>query len=265
MPPPYAAYSQLLSPSSPSHAVAARLTSSVGSSPYPSSRGTLQSHLVTARDDTLQVWEVRAGADASSKLWHLKTKTFFGAITGLHATKTIESETDTRDRILLSFKDAKISLLEWNEQGANFETISIHTYERTSQLVGFIVVVTIVDSLTFAAHFIPPITFSSSGPRRSLVACLLIFAQFSRSTQRTAAQRYFCLRMLWLSSLLHYPRISTCWMNMNMTISMETPLLAILSRAHPPQTAARRDDYRILHHSFYRSVRLTRTFATSET
>ncbi|CAO1623055.1 unnamed protein product [Parajaminaea phylloscopi] len=136
MAPPYAAYSQILPPTSPSHAVTARLTAGCSSASYPASRGTLQSHLVTARDDTIQVWEVRSRPGEEPKLWHLRTKTFFGSITGLHATRTIESESDARDRILLSFKDAKIALLEWNELCGDFETISIHTYERTSQLSG---------------------------------------------------------------------------------------------------------------------------------
>lgn len=135
MPLPYASYSQILSPSSPSHAVTARLTRSTTSSSYPSSRGVLHSHLVTARDDTLQVWEVRVGQDGTSRLWHLKSTTFFGSITGLQATRTIESDKDGLDRILLSFKDAKIALLEWSELDATFETVSIHTYERTTQMV----------------------------------------------------------------------------------------------------------------------------------
>lgn len=134
-----AAYNQTLPALSPAHSVACHLTSpDASSSSYPTSRGQLLSHLVTARDDTIQVWEVRSdsSADASQpRLWHVKTKDFFGSISGLAATQTIESETDGKDRLVVSFRDAKIALLEWDEVGRDFATISIHTYERVAQLV----------------------------------------------------------------------------------------------------------------------------------
>lgn len=131
MPSPNAAYTQILPPTSPSHAVACHLTPpSASSTSYPTSRGRLESHLVTARHDTIQIWEVRE----NGRLFLLKTKTFFGIITGLQATRTIESETDGCSRILISFRDAKLALLEWNNVDVDFETISIHTYERASQL-----------------------------------------------------------------------------------------------------------------------------------
>lgn len=79
---------------------------------------------------------MRASKEGSGqpKLWHLRTKTLFGAVTGLQTTKTIESEADSKDRLLVSFRDAKIALLEWDEHSQDLATVSVHTYERASQL-----------------------------------------------------------------------------------------------------------------------------------
>ncbi|PWN19786.1 hypothetical protein BCV69DRAFT_283888 [Microstroma glucosiphilum] len=133
----YASFDQILPATSPSHAVSCQLARpSSSSASYPTSRGVVLSHLVTARDETLQVWEVRASKEGLGrpKLWHVRTKTLFGSITGLQRTKTIESEADSKDRLLVSFRDAKIALLEWDEASQDLATVSVHTYERASQL-----------------------------------------------------------------------------------------------------------------------------------
>ncbi|CAO1622283.1 unnamed protein product [Sympodiomycopsis kandeliae] len=157
MPGSYASFQQQLPPTAPSHSTACHLTNpSASSTSYPSTRGTLLSHLVTARDDTIQIWEVRsppvvpeayrasntASTSSSSsspqstpRLHHLKTKTLFGITTGVQATRTIDSDTDGKDRLLVSFKDAKIALLEWDELSQDLATLSIHTYERSPQLM----------------------------------------------------------------------------------------------------------------------------------
>lgn len=179
MPSSYAAFEQRLPPTAPSHSVACHLTSPTSSSTsYPSSRGVLLSHLVTARDDTIRVWEVRSPADAgaSPQLHHIHTKTLFGTTTGLQATKTIESDSDGKDRLIVSFKDAKIALLEWDQVSQSLATISIHTYERASQLVsdGRLAALMAAPRLTDRSHASPTAFHSTSDP-------------FSHSTHRTAA------------------------------------------------------------------------------
>jgi cleavage and polyadenylation specificity factor subunit 1 len=42
---------------------------------------------------------------------------------------------DKLDRLLVSFKDAKIALMEWSDTVHDLVTVSIHTYERAPQLV----------------------------------------------------------------------------------------------------------------------------------
>ncbi len=49
--------------------------------------------------------------------------------------QTLASDEDGRDRLLVSFKDAKLALLEWNDATDDLETVSIHTYERAPQLL----------------------------------------------------------------------------------------------------------------------------------
>jgi cleavage and polyadenylation specificity factor subunit 1 len=75
-----------------------------------------------------------------------------GIVTGLERVKVLSSFEDGLDRLVVSFKDAKvgdhsyarflyltplqqIALLEWSESVHDLITVSIHTYERAPQLV----------------------------------------------------------------------------------------------------------------------------------
>jgi cleavage and polyadenylation specificity factor subunit 1 len=75
-----------------------------------------------------------------------------GIVTGLQGVKIMASAEDGLDRLVISFKDAKvrnlcfkrnhmlihileIALLEWSESIQDLVTVSIHTYERAPQLV----------------------------------------------------------------------------------------------------------------------------------
>ncbi|KIY51579.1 hypothetical protein FISHEDRAFT_56503 [Fistulina hepatica ATCC 64428] len=60
-----------------------------------------------------------------------------GIITGLEAVKIISSLEDKLERLLVSFRDAKIALLEWSDATQDLVTVSIHTYERAIQLISF--------------------------------------------------------------------------------------------------------------------------------
>ncbi|KAL4078098.1 CPSF A subunit region-domain-containing protein [Scleroderma yunnanense] len=57
-----------------------------------------------------------------------------GTITGMEKVRTISSNEDQLDRLVISFKDAKIALLEWSDSVHDLLTVSIHTYERAPQL-----------------------------------------------------------------------------------------------------------------------------------
>ncbi|KAL6299343.1 CPSF A subunit region-domain-containing protein [Sparassis latifolia] len=58
-----------------------------------------------------------------------------GVVTGIEGVRVVTSIEDKLDRLLVSFKDAKIALLEWSEAVHDLITVSIHTYERAPQLM----------------------------------------------------------------------------------------------------------------------------------
>ncbi|PWN49464.1 hypothetical protein IE53DRAFT_142664 [Violaceomyces palustris] len=142
-----AIHSQLLPPNGASYAASLRLTSPVSKlriCDQFSHRGELLSHVVIARDSSLRVFEVRLPSQSTihstnkekdARFFHLKDHNLFGVVTGLHKVETIATTEDGKDRLLVSFKDAKMSLLEWSEERSDFETVSIHTYERSPQLI----------------------------------------------------------------------------------------------------------------------------------
>lgn len=103
-------------------------------------RGKLIGHVVTARDDSLSIYEVRrldeqqaqqerqenadedipsstAGAGKEEdlrrdvKVYLLRQHTIFGSVTGLQAVQVRATEEDGCDRIIVSFKDARVSTL----------------------------------------------------------------------------------------------------------------------------------------------------------
>lgn len=227
MPSSYASFEQRLPPTAPSHSVACALTSPAASSTsYPSSRGLLLSHLVTARGDTLQIWQVRKQADThdadpAPQLYHVQTKSFFGVITGLQATRTIESDTDGKDRLVVSFKDAKIALLEWDEVGQTLATVSIHTYERASQLVGK----RSQPRLTAA----PPLTLLLAPLHCRRTALRSTTRQSSQQIPRIAVQLFCSLEMRLPSCPLRPRRTWTSWTTS--MISMKSMGIAAARRA----------------------------------
>ncbi|KAI6021714.1 CPSF A subunit region-domain-containing protein [Pisolithus microcarpus] len=74
-------------------------------------------------------------AATAPRLYFIKEHAVYGTITGMERVRTISSNEDQLDRLLVSFKDAKIALLEWSESTHDLVTVSIHTYERAPQLV----------------------------------------------------------------------------------------------------------------------------------
>ncbi|KAF8520929.1 CPSF A subunit region-domain-containing protein [Hysterangium stoloniferum] len=72
-----------------------------------------------------------------TRLYFIRSHRLHGIITGLDRVQTLATAEDGLDRLVISFKDAKIALMEWSEASFDLTTISIHTYERAPQLLSF--------------------------------------------------------------------------------------------------------------------------------
>ncbi|KAH6906093.1 hypothetical protein BKA70DRAFT_1191418 [Coprinopsis sp. MPI-PUGE-AT-0042] len=70
-----------------------------------------------------------------TRLYLVREHRLHGTVTGLEGVKIIASLEDKLDRLLISFKDAKIALLEWSDSVHDLVPVSIHTYERAPQLL----------------------------------------------------------------------------------------------------------------------------------
>ena len=100
---------------------------------WPPHRGRLVSHAVLARDDVLRIFEVRE-RDGTTVLVQVRMHRLFGEVTGVRRVRTLASQYDGRDRVLLAFADAKLALMEWSDAYGDVHTVSIHTFERAPQL-----------------------------------------------------------------------------------------------------------------------------------
>ncbi|KAJ8701115.1 mRNA cleavage and polyadenylation factor subunit [Pleurotus ostreatus] len=78
-----------------------------------------------------------AGSPTVTRLYFVREHKLHGIVTGLEAVRTLASIDDHLERLVVSFKDAKIALLEWSEPINDLQTVSIHTYERAPQLLSF--------------------------------------------------------------------------------------------------------------------------------
>ncbi|KIJ27344.1 hypothetical protein M422DRAFT_271488 [Sphaerobolus stellatus SS14] len=72
-----------------------------------------------------------------TRLYLLRSHRLHGTATGLDRVRTLATAEDGLDRLLVSFKDAKIALMEWSDAVFDLTTVSIHTYERAPQLLSF--------------------------------------------------------------------------------------------------------------------------------
>ncbi|KAF8880473.1 CPSF A subunit region-domain-containing protein, partial [Gymnopilus junonius] len=70
-----------------------------------------------------------------TRFYLVKEHRLHGIITGIEGVRLVSSLEDHLDRLLVSFKDAKIALLEWSDEIHDLITVSIHTYERAPQLL----------------------------------------------------------------------------------------------------------------------------------
>ncbi|EJT99386.1 hypothetical protein DACRYDRAFT_17537 [Dacryopinax primogenitus] len=73
-------------------------------------------------------------AAVRTRLHLVREHRMHGFVTGLEKVRTLASGEDGMDRLLVSFKDAKIALLEWSDAIYDLSTVSLHTYERSSQV-----------------------------------------------------------------------------------------------------------------------------------
>ncbi|KAJ7216585.1 CPSF A subunit region-domain-containing protein [Mycena pura] len=70
-----------------------------------------------------------------TRIHFVREHSLHGIVTGMQGMQIMASNEDKLDRLLISFKDAKIALMEWSEAVHDLVTVSIHTYERAPQLV----------------------------------------------------------------------------------------------------------------------------------
>ncbi|KAF4556011.1 CFT1-like protein [Elsinoe fawcettii] len=116
-------YSELIPPTAVTHAISLRFLNRTFT------------NLVVAKTSLLQVFDIRAvastgaeGNDAGSKLVLIGEYPLAGIVTSLAKVKAADTKTGG-EALLVSFKDAKVSLLEWDPESHRISTISIHYYE----------------------------------------------------------------------------------------------------------------------------------------
>ncbi|CEL62153.1 Protein CFT1 OS=Cryptococcus neoformans var, neoformans serotype D (strain B-3501A) GN=CFT1 PE=3 SV=1 [Rhizoctonia solani AG-1 IB] len=89
-------------------------------------------------DGFINVTELRAAVrvppQTMLKLHLIREHRIYGIVTGLDQVQTMATTEDGLDRLLISFKDAKIALMEWSDAVYDLVTVSIHTYERSAQV-----------------------------------------------------------------------------------------------------------------------------------
>ncbi|GAA5916679.1 hypothetical protein JCM5296_000765 [Sporobolomyces johnsonii] len=136
MAPLVAYHKSTLPPSGSSHALACLLSPSLDL-PLPQGHRFL-SHLITARHSVLHLWAVvefiNDRNQPTASLHHLRTRRVLGNITSLSRVRTLASKADGCDRVLVSFSDAKMSLMEWSQDDHDLLPVSLHTFEKLPQV-----------------------------------------------------------------------------------------------------------------------------------
>ncbi|KPI45233.1 Protein cft1 [Cyphellophora attinorum] len=111
-------YSELVPASGVTHSLALPFTSSDGN------------NLIVARRSLLQIYRRVTSNDSSeSKLALIREYHLAGTITGIGRVR-LENTKSGGDAILIAFRDAKLSLVEWDASQNSISTISIHFYEN---------------------------------------------------------------------------------------------------------------------------------------
>ncbi|GJJ73458.1 cleavage and polyadenylation specificity factor subunit 1 [Entomortierella parvispora] len=89
-------------------------------------------NVIVAKSSVLEIYNFQepAQADQLPRLEMVATYRLNGIITSMGVIRTSSSGQHGLDSILVSFKDAKMSLLEWSFSNHSIVTVSIHYYER---------------------------------------------------------------------------------------------------------------------------------------
>lgn len=127
-----AIYNQALPPSGHEHAISLRLTpKTVLEGSY-----TLR-NLVLARTNKLEIFDVvlLGASGQEARLQHIASHTVHGIVTGLERVRTLDTAADGRHRLLVAFRDAKLSLMEWSPEAEELVPVSLHSYERLPEVV----------------------------------------------------------------------------------------------------------------------------------
>jgi len=110
-------YTELVAPSGVTHAIYTSFTSATAS------------NLIVARTSLLQIFSLKQlNGGQEAKLVMVAEYNLSGTITAMAPVKTMTSRSGG-DAVLVAFRDAKLSLVEWNPEQYNIATISIHYYE----------------------------------------------------------------------------------------------------------------------------------------
>jgi cleavage and polyadenylation specificity factor subunit 1 len=115
-------YTELVPPSGVTQAVALAFTSADAT------------NLIVARTSLLQIFtskEINNGQE--TKLVLVAEYNLSGTVTSLAAVKLLKSKSGG-DALLISFRDAKLSLIEWDAKQHSISTVSIHYYENEDLL-----------------------------------------------------------------------------------------------------------------------------------
>ncbi|KAF2217786.1 hypothetical protein CERZMDRAFT_63912 [Cercospora zeae-maydis SCOH1-5] len=110
-------YTELVPPTAVTHAV---------SLPFLSAES---NNLVVAKTSLLQVFQLSATNDeGQERLVLVGEYSLAGTVTSIARVKILESKSGG-EAVLLAFKDAKLSLVEWDQENYRISTISLHFYE----------------------------------------------------------------------------------------------------------------------------------------
>ena len=110
-------YTELIPPTGVTHALSLPFTSENAK------------NLIVAKTSLLQIFRVSANAKQDAKLVLVTEYNLSGTITALSRVH-IENSKGGGDAVLVAFRDAKLSLVEWDPAHHGISTISIHYYEN---------------------------------------------------------------------------------------------------------------------------------------
>jgi cleavage and polyadenylation specificity factor subunit 1 len=127
-------YTEVLPPSGVTHAVSAAFTSASAKNLIVVKTSLLQIYTLVTETPATSALEngQQAGEDSQKEATKLHLQAEFhlyGTVTDISPVKILGSRSGG-DALLLSFRNAKLSLIEWNPETQSISTVSIHYYEK---------------------------------------------------------------------------------------------------------------------------------------